>query len=76
MTGPQQERCPNTVHSNYVTDHRCQRERGHDDGCLFGAVTPWIAKRELEAYERGYLAGKNAELREALAAMAKPRPPR
>lgn len=33
----ERERCGNTVHSNYITDHRCKRERGHPGDCLFGA---------------------------------------
>jgi hypothetical protein len=41
------DRCPNTIHSNYVTDHRCQRERGHQGDCLFGAyATPDRAAKE------------------------------
>jgi hypothetical protein len=30
-------RCGNTIHSNYVTDHRCVKPRGHDGDCVFGA---------------------------------------
>lgn len=30
------DRCGNTIHSDYVTDHRCQLPRGHVGDCLFG----------------------------------------
>jgi hypothetical protein len=32
------DRCGNTIHSDYVSDHRCRRERGHPGDCLFGAA--------------------------------------
>lgn len=32
-------RCGNTVHSEYVTDHRCNLLRGHRGDCSFGTVT-------------------------------------
>jgi hypothetical protein len=37
---PEEERCGNTIHSNYVTDPQCLLERGHSGDCLFGLSGP------------------------------------
>lgn len=37
------DRCGNTIHSDYVTDHQCQRERGHGGDCHFGAELREVA---------------------------------
>ena len=50
MTAPdreQAERCGNTIHSDYVSDHRCQLRRGHDGDCAFGSsLAAQLAERE------------------------------
>lgn len=33
------DRCANTIHSNYVSDHRCQLPKGHEGDCLFGRAS-------------------------------------
>ena len=39
-------RCGNTIHSNYVTDHRCKLNRGHEGDCLFGNLALVAAEIE------------------------------
>ena len=36
------DRCGNTIHSDYVTDHRCVKEREHAGDCWFGFGIPTL----------------------------------
>lgn len=38
-------RCGNTIHSDYVSDHRCQRFKGHVGDCWFGRRHPHDEER-------------------------------
>ena len=37
---PSMRRCGNTIHSNYVSDHRCVKEHEHTGDCWFGFGIP------------------------------------